>query len=400
MPQPLEGLRVIDCSSILAGPMTATQLGDFGAEVIKIEHPERGDSIRAHGDHDAELLWKALSRNKKSVGIDLHATSGQEILHELVETADVFIENFRPGTLEQWNLGWETLSGINPSLVMVRVTGFGQTGPYKDRPGFGTLAESMSGFAQLTGQPDGPPTLPPFGLADAFSAMYSVGATMFALYWRDVQGGSGQYIDSTIFEPIFVALMHPHIIEHGETGEVRGRLGNRSNNVAPRNTYETKDGEWVAVSSSSESIAKRILKIVGGEELVNDPRFETMQSRVAHVEELDAIIQEWMRQHTREEIIDIFEANEAAIAPIYDIEDISADPHFQARDAIIDVADDELGSVSMHGVVPKLSETPGEVEHAGPALGANTREILNEYTSLSPEEITALAEEGVLAVDS
>ncbi len=397
MPQPLDGLRVIDCSSILAGPMTATQLGDFGAEVIKIEHPERGDSIRAHGNHEAELLWKALSRNKKSVGIDLHTTEGQAIVHELVESADVFIENFRPGTLERWNLGWEQLTEINPSLVMLRVTGFGQTGPYKDRPGFGTLAESMSGFAQLTGQPDGPPTLPPFGLADAFCAMYSVGAVMFALYWRDVNGGTGQYIDSTILEPIFVALMHPHIIEHGETGTVRERLGNRSNNVAPRNTYETKDGEWVAVSSSSDSIAKRILQIVGGEELRDDPRFETMQSRIEHVEELDELVQNWMHQHTREEIIAIFEENEAAIAPIYDIADIFNDPHFQARDAIVEVEDEELESVMMHGIVPKLSETPGEIEHTGPALGEHTEEILTTYTSVSPEEICSLAEQGILA---
>lgn len=396
MPQPLDGLRVIDCSSILAGPMTATQLGDFGAEVIKIEHPERGDSIRAHGNHEAELLWKALSRNKKSVGIDLHTAEGQAIVHELVESADVFIENFRPGTLERWNLGWETLADINPSLVMLRVTGFGQTGPYKDRPGFGTLAESMSGFAQLTGQPDGPPTLPPFGLADAFCAMYSVGAVMFALYWRDVNNGTGQFIDSTILEPIFVALMHPHIIEHGETGKVRERLGNRSNNVAPRNTYETKDDEWVAVSSSSESIAKRILEIVGGEELRDDPRFETMQSRIAHVEELDAIVQDWMHQHNREEIIEIFEENEAAIAPIYDIADIFADPHFQARDAIVEVEDEELDSVMMHGVVPKLSETPGSITHTGPALGEHTVEILSKDTSLSDEEIRELAENGVL----
>jgi formyl-CoA transferase len=255
----------------------------------------------------------------------------------------------------------------------------------------------MSGFAQLTGQPDGPPTLPPFGLADAFCAMYSVGAVMFALYWRDVNNGTGQYIDSTILEPIFVALMHPHIIEYSETGTVRKRLGNRSNNVAPRNTYETKDGEWVAVSSSSESIAKRILEIVGGEELRDDPRFETMQSRIEHVEELDEIVQDWMQQHTRTEIIEIFEENEAAIAPIYDIEDIFNDPHFQSRDAIVEVADEELGDVSMHGIVPKLSETPGTIDHTGPALGEHTEEILTNYTSISREKIEELTNKGILA---
>ncbi len=395
--QPLEGLTVIDCASLLAGPWTATLLGDFGAEVIKIEHPN-GDGIRHHGDYDEELHWKALGRNKKSVCVDLHYEEGQQLVQELVEEADVFIENFRPGRLEEWNLGWETLSEINPELVMVRTTGFGQTGPYKDFPGFGTLAEAMSGFAYITGQEDGPPTLPPFGLADAISAMHSTFATMFALYWRDVNDGTGQYIDSSVLEPIFGALMHTDVPAYDQKGIVRERQGNRSSNSAPRNTYKTKDDRWVAISTSAENIAKRVLRLVGGEDLVNDPRFQTTQDRLEHVDEIDAIMQDWFSEHTREEALEEFREVEAAIGPVYNMEDIFEDPHFNERDALIDVEDEELGEITMTGVFPKLSETPGSVDHPGPPLGAHTEELLSERTSATPEDIEQLADDGVVNV--
>jgi formyl-CoA transferase len=395
--QPLEGITVIDCATLLAGPWTATILGDFGAEVIKIEHPN-GDGIRHHGDYPEELHWKALGRNKQSVCIDLHHEEGQQTVHELVEEADVFIENFRPGRLEEWNLGWDTLSEMNPELVMVRTTGFGQTGPYKDFPGFGTLAEAMSGFAYTTGQPDGPPTLPPFGLADAISAMHSTFATMFALYWRDVNGGTGQYIDSSVLEPIFGALMHSQVVEHSEKGIVRERMGNRIPFTAPRNTYKTKDDRWVAISTSSENIAKRVLRLVGGDELVNDPRFQTMEDRVEHMDEIDEIMQDWFSQHTREEAIEIFQEKEAAIAPVYNVKDIFEDPHFNARDALIDVEDEELGEITMTGVFPKMSETPGDVDHPGPPLGAHTDEILRERTSATSGDIEQLADDGIVNV--
>jgi formyl-CoA transferase len=394
--QPLEGLKVIDCSTLLAGPWTATLLGDFGADVIKIEHPDGGDSIRHHGDYDEELQWLTVGRNKKSVPIDLHDEEGQAILHDLVEEADVFIENFRPGRLEEWNLGWETLSQINPNLVMVRATGFGQTGPYKDLPGFGTLAEAMSGFANLTGEADAPPSLPPFGLADSIAALHSTFATMFALYWRDVNGGTGQYIDTSILEPIFGAIMQSHVVEYSERGIVRKRMGNRNPYSAPRNTYKTKDDEWVAISTSSESIAKRVLKMVGGEDLVNDPRFQTMKDRVTNVEELDDIIQEWFSQFTRAEAIAKFEEADAAIAPVYDIEDIFEDDFFWERDALVEVEDETHGEVTMQGVFPKMSKTPGRIDHAGPPLGAHTLEVLLAETSLTEEEIHELERDGIL----
>lgn len=396
---PLDGVKVIDCASILAGPWCATILGDFGADVIKIEHPQVGDSIRHHGDYDEDLHWKMLSRNKKSVPVDLHDEEGQAIMRELVEDADIFVENFRPGRLEEWNLGWEDLSKVNPDLVMVRITGFGQSGPYKDLPGFGTLAESMSGFAYQTGQADGPPTLPPFGLADSIAAMHGTFAAMFALYWRDVNGGTGQYIDTSILEPIFGALMQSQVIEYSTKQIVRERMGNRIPFSAPRNTYQTADGEWVAISTSAESIAKRVLQLVGGEELVNDSRFQTMRDRTENVEELDEIIQDWFGERSREEAIEQFREREAAIAPIYSIEDIFNDDFFWERDALVDIEDDELGDITMQGVFPKMSETPGQIDHTGPVLGEHTREVLLTETSLDEDAIDDLVERGVVSVD-
>lgn len=397
--QPLSGVSVIDCASLIAGPMVGTLMSQFGADVVKIEHPEYGDGLRHHGEYDEDLMWKAMGQNRKSVPVDLHHEEGQEVIHDLVKEADVFVENFRPGRLEEWNLGWETLSEINPDLVMVRVTGFGQTGPYRDRPGFGTLAEAMSGFAYMTGQPDGPPTLPPFGLADAITGLYATAAATFALYWRDTEDGTGQYVDASIFEAMFAAIMHGQTVEYAEKGIVGERMGNRISHSAPRNTYQTGDDQWVAISASAENIAKRVLRIVGGEELVSDPRFQTMRDRVEHVEELDAIIQDWMAEHTREEAVEIFTEHNAAIAPVYSIADIFQDEHVDARDLLVELEDEELGEVTLPGVVPRLSETPGRIDHPGPRLGKQARDILTERTSLTDEELAALEEQGIIAYD-
>lgn len=397
--QPLENITVIDCASLYAGPMTAMFMGDFGADVIKVEHPEFGDAIRDYGKFEEELTWQWIGRNKKSVPLDLHEEKAQEAFRDLVADADVLIENFRPGTLEEWGIGWEALSSVNPDLVMVRTTGFGQTGPYKDHPGFGTLAEAMSGFAYVTGQRDGPPTLPALGLADSVAALYSTFATMMALYWRDVEDGSGQYIDTSIFEPLF-GIMGEYAVDYSVKGHVHERRGNRSPHTAPRNTYQTKDGRWVAISGSAESIAQRILHIIGGEELASDPRFRTMEDRLNNVEELDEIIQEWMSEHTREEAIAKFREEEAAIAPVYNIEDIFEDPHLNERDALIDVEDEEFGNITMSGVFPKLSETPGSVEHTGPELGEHTLEVLAARTDLTADQIADLTTEGLTTVAS
>lgn len=401
---PLSGLTVVDAASLYAGPLAATYLGDFGAEVLKVEHPDGGDPLRQFGGDGHSWQW--VGRNKRSVPLDLKAEAGREAFRDLVADADVLVESFRPGTLESWDLGWETLSAVNPSLVMVRTTGFGQDGPYSDRPGFGTLIEAMSGFSYSTGEADGPPTLPPIALADSVCALHSAFATVAALYWRDVSGGTGQYIDASILEAMF-ALMGDVVTRYHAEGALYRRNGNTSRMTAPRNTYETADGRWVALSGSTDAVARRILAIVDADlpdqDLLGDERFETMEARIANADALDAIIAAWMAEHTREEILDRFEVGEAPLAPVYNMEDIFADEHFAARDAIRFVEDGSAGesdpeTVAMRGIVPKLSETPGDIDHAGPELGAHAREILAERAGLSEDEIDALVDAGVTAV--
>jgi formyl-CoA transferase len=396
--KPLESITVLDCGQLYAGPLAATFMGDFGAKVIKIEDPDGGDAVRGYGQFEEELAWKWVGRNKKSVPIDLKSDRGKDVFRELVAETDVLVESFRPGTLEEWGVGWETLSEINPDLVMIRTTGFGQDSRYADKAGFGTLAESMSGFAYVTGQPDGPPQLPALGLADSIAALASTFAAMMALYWRDQEGGTGQFIDTSLLEPIF-GIMGEYPVDYSVKGMIHERMGNRSAYTAPRNTYRTKDERWVAISGSAESIARRVLAIVGGDELLNDPRFQTMEDRIEHVDALDEKIQEWMSEQTRSEAIEIFDEEGAAIAPIYNIEDIFEDPYFRERDALLEIDDPEVDDLTMPGVFPKLSKTPGTVEHAGPALGAHTIEVLIEHTSLSNSEIADLLADGIVATE-
>ncbi|GGL66275.1 CaiB/BaiF CoA transferase family protein [Halocalculus aciditolerans] len=393
---PLDGITVVDAASLYAGPLSAMILGDFGADVVKVEHPEHGDALRDFGDYPEDLSFKWVNRNKQSVPLDLHEPEAREVFREVVADADVLVENFRPGTLEEWGVGWETLSELNEDLVMVRVTGFGQTGPYSDRPGFGTLVEAMSGYAYSTGQPDGPPTLPPTAMADTVSALHSAYAVMMALYWRDTQGGHGQYIDTAILETMF-GVLGDHVVEYDQRGIDHRRSGNRSSRTAPRNTYQTKDDRWVAISGSSPSIADRILRIVGGDDLAEDERFATMEGRLEHVEELDEVIQDWMREHTREEVVEIFEAHEAALGPVNNMADVFDDEHFDARDAIVRVEDGE-DDVAMRGVFPKLSETPGRIDHSGPEKGEHAIDVITEHTDRSAEEVRRLARDGVTSL--
>lgn len=395
MTGPLNGLRVIDAATLFAGPVIASLLGDFGAEIIKIEHPS-GDALRKTGyqKDGVPLWWKVVGRNKRCITLNLK--SGGDIFKKLVSTADVLIENFRPGTLESWGLGWDVLSELNPRLVMVRVTGFGQNGPYANKPGFGTLAEAMSGFAHITGMPDSPPTLPPFGLADGIAAQYGAFATMFALYERDAKGsGMGQYIDLSLYEPIFALLGYQPTL-YDQLGVVQNRTGNRSINNAPRNTYSTKDGRWVALSASAPSIVKRVLTLTGGEQVAADPRFQTAADRVKHIEEIDAIVGGWISRHTLDEVLKIFEEYEGAVAPVYDIAQIFEDPHFKARNDLISVPDAELGTVKMQNAFPFMSRTPGQVRHAGQPLGYETKDILQDELGLSDDDIADLKKRGVI----
>lgn len=375
---PLEGLRVVDASTLFAGPMAAMHLGDMGADVIKVEHPDRPDPARGHGpSKDGQnLWWKTLGRNKRTVAIDLHTDGGRDAFLRLARTSDVVIENFRPGTLERWGLDYASLSADNPGLILARVTGFGQIGPYRRRPGFGTLAEAMSGFASSTGEPDGPPTLPPFGLADGIASLATAYAIMVALHARD-HDGVGQEVDVAIIEPI-LAMLGPQITRWDQLGTVQPRTGNRSVNNAPRNAYRTADGSWVAVSTSAQSIAERVVALVGRPELAVEPWFSSGAGRAEYADLLDEAVGGWIARHSRDEVVAAFEAAEAAVAPIYDPADIVADPQFNALGTVHRIHDDDLGEMAMQGPLFRLSRDEASIAFTGRAHAADTDAVLRE----------------------
>ncbi|MBB6416959.1 CaiB/BaiF CoA-transferase family protein [Streptomyces sp. AK010] len=392
---PLTGLRVLDLATLFAGPMAATLLGDFGAEVVKIEHPGKPDPSRGHGPSKdgVGLWWKMLGRNKRTMTLDLSKPGGRATLLRLAAVTDVIIENFRPGTLEKWDLGWPELSAVNPRLVLARVTGFGQFGPYAHRPGFGTLAEAMSGFAAMTGEPDSPPTLPPFGLADSIAGLTTAYAVMTALAARE-HTGEGQVVDMALIEPILAAL-GPQPLWYDQLGHVQPRTGNRSPNNAPRGVYRTADGSWVAVSTSAQSVAERVMHLVGRPELIDEPWFASGAERARHADVLDEAVGGWIAARTRTDVMAAFEKAEAAVAPIQDVRDVMADPQYQALGTITTVDDPELGPLRMQNVLFRLSATPGAIRWAGRPHGADTEEILTEL-GLTPDDVTALRAEGAL----
>ncbi|HEX6819207.1 MAG TPA: CoA transferase [Ktedonobacterales bacterium] len=396
-PLPLEGLRVLDIATMAAAPWAAAYLAELGADVVKVEMPGVGDHQRRWGTpkNGEGLFWKSMSRNKRSITLNLGKPRGAALFKRLAADADVVIENFRPGTLERWGIGYEALRAINPRLILLRVTGFGQCGPYSPRPGFGTLAESLTGFAHLTGQPDGPPTLPNGPLADGLAGITGAYAVMVALYWRDARGGTGQQIDLSLCEPL-LRLLEPALMDYDQFGLARGRVGNRSDHVAPRNAYQCGDGRWVSISASAQSIFERLMVAIGRPELRTDPLFAVNAARVANVKELDAIIGDWMRRHSRDEALALLEQAEVAAAPIYDIPDIFADPHFAARHSFTTVEDPELGSMRLVNVVPRFSETPGRVYATGPALGEHNDEVYGDELGLDAAELEALRREGVI----
>jgi crotonobetainyl-CoA:carnitine CoA-transferase CaiB-like acyl-CoA transferase len=375
--------------------MAAMLLGDFGAEVIKIEHPN-GDPVRSHGyrKNGVPLWWKVISRNKRCITLNLSRPDGQELLRQLVQHADVLIESFRPGTLERWGVGPGVLQQINPRLIVARVTGFGQFGPYKSRPGFGTLAEAMSGFAAITGQPDGPPTLPPFGLADGITALAAASAILMALHVRE-RFGQGQVIDIAIIEPI-LTILGPQLTWFDQLGLLQPRTGNRSVNNAPRNVYATKDGKWVAVSTSAQNIAERLMTLVGRADVIQEPWFSSGVERALHADELDSIVGGWIREHTVEEVTREFAKAEAAVAPIYDVRDVMADPQFRALGTVTEIPDDELGSVKMQNVMFRLSRTPGNIAFAGRRKGEDNAAVYGEILGLTSERLRMLKEDGVI----
>lgn len=387
---------MVDCSTILAGPLTCQVLGDFGADVVKVEHPEKPDGMRGHGETvDGQgLWWKEVGRNKRTIGLDLSDERGAEVLLELVRTSDVLVENFRPGTLERWGLGWDRLSEVNPGLILLRVTGFGQDGPYAKRPAFGTLVEAMSGFAHLTGQPDGPPTLPAFGLADSIAGIAGAAAVSMALYHRDAAGGTGQVVDLSLLEPIMTAV-GPAPTVYDKTGVVMQRHGNRSTNNAPRNLYETSDGHWVAISTSAQAIAERVMVLVGHPEVIDEEWFATGAQRAEHADLLDEYVGDWIAERTREEVQQAFDEAGAAVAPVYSAKDLTEDEQVQAREMLTTVHDETLGDLLQHNVLFRMAETPGGIRSTGRDHAADTDAILTEL-DMPTERVDALKEAGIV----
>jgi crotonobetainyl-CoA:carnitine CoA-transferase CaiB-like acyl-CoA transferase len=382
---PLDGMRVLDLSRLVAGNMLSLQLGDFGADVIKIEPPE-GDPLRAWRDGGEQLFWKTYSRNKMSLAMNLRHNSARNALLRLVDTADVFIENYRPGTLEAMGLAPDKLLARNPRLVVVRISGFGQTGPYARQPGFGTLVEAMSGFADRTGFPDREPVLPPLALADMIAGLSGAMATVTALLARE-RGAGGQVIDLSLLEPIFSTL-GPEAAIYRQTGKIKQRVGNGSNTSAPRNIYRCADGAYVALSGSTQAMAKKIFAVIGQPDMIEDPRFRTNSDRVRNRPLVDQAVGGWFAARPRDEALAFMKEAGVTAGPVYNIADAIADPHFKERQVLVEVEDSELGSMPVHNLVPRLSRTPGVWRRQAPALGEHTDQIL---ASLGFDE-TAIAE--------
>lgn len=393
---PLDGIRVVDAANVIAGPGAAARLGDFGADVIKIEHPNLGDPTRKMGwEVDGTALWwKWISRNKRPVTLNLSHPAGQDIFMQLADTADVVIESFRPGTFERWSIGPARLLDRNPRLVILRISGFGQTGPYRRRPGFGTLAEAMSGLVHMNGVPDEPPLLPPIALADEVAAILGAYAVMVALYDRDHHTGAGQVIDASLIESL-LQIMGPIAAAYDKLGVVPGPSGSRLPYVAPRGVFRCGDGRWIAISGTAQSIVERIFEAIGQPELIEDPRFATNEKRLEHVEVLEKCIQDWIGDRSLPEVIETFERHEVAAAPVFDIRMILEDAQYQERGSLVRVPDGRLGSVLLPDVQPRLSVSPGRILHAGGARGEANEDVFGEL-GITSDDLSRLQDDGVV----
>ena len=390
---PLEGIKVLDLSRLIAGGYIGTMLADFGAEVVKIEEPGKGDPLRAWSVAGSELWWKVYARNKKSMTLNLARQEGRDILLEMLPHFDVLIEGFIPGKLESWGLGPDVLLERNPGLVVVRASGWGQTGAYSARPGFGTLIESMSGFAHMTGTPEGPPTLPPLPLADMVTSLYGTSATMFALFHRERNGGKGQVIDLAIYEPM-ISILGPAAAEYQHFGIVPERRGNRAPTNAPRNTYRSSDGKWIAISAATQAMAAKTLRAIGRPEFVDDPRFRTNSDRVQNVEALDEAMQAAIGARTQAEMLAIFHEAGVTAAPVYDIVALLEDEHVKTREVIVEVEDADRGTVKMHNIIPRMSQSPGRIRSTGPKLNEHGEDVLRSV-GFSDERIAAARADGL-----
>lgn len=390
----LAGVRVLDLSRLVAGGAFGMILADFGADVVKVEQPGRGDPLRTWRAEGESYWWRVYGRNKRSVTLNLDAAEGRDLLRQLVPRFDILVESFVPGKLEGWGIGPETLHAWHPGLVIVRISAWGQEGPKRTLPGFGTLVEAASGLAAMTGDAGGPPVLPPFPLADMYAALYAANAAMMAIYHRDLHGAPGQTIDMSLFEAVFSSL-GPLAAEYAALGRVRTRDDTKVRNTAPRGAYRTADGGYIAMSASTPDTAGRFLRAYGLGDLLRDPRFSTNEARVRNVDALDELVSGAIARHTLAENLEIAGANHLTAVAVQTIADIERDPHWQARELTADVSDDQ-GDVRMHHVVPRLSGTPGEIRWPGPGLGAHNDEVYGQELGISSSDLDRLREDGII----
>ncbi len=401
---PLAGLKVLDLSIIVAGGTASSLMADFGAEVIKVERPGTGDALRNWGPfyNGVSLWWKVHSRNKQSITLNMANPGGQDLLKRLASQADVLIEGFRPGTLERWGLGPSDLhaSSVNPGLIILRFSGFGQTGPYRDRPGFGTIAECMSGYIGMTGFPDTPPNLPPVPLADEIAGVFGAMAAMMAIYRRDADrksglAGAGQVVDLSLFEPLF-RLCIPHLTIYDRLGEIRERIGNDFPDAAPRSLFRTADDGWLGLSATSQNTWEGLARAMGFDSLIDDQRFANNAARLDNKDALNEILQSWLGSQTTSDIMDALIPAGGVVGPVYNSADIMADPHYQDRGDIVEMDDPQLGNTRMLGLVPKFSETPGELRHMGPTVGQHNATVYGDWLGLNEIELAGLTESGII----
>lgn len=406
---PLSGFRVLELGNLIAAPYTGRLFAEFGADVIKVERPRMGDELRQWRlfRGNASLFWSLQARNKRSITLDLRTPEGQEIVLKLLPHVDVVLENFRPGTLEKWNLGYEAMKAVNPDVILVRISGYGQTGPYRDRPGFGGIAEAMGGLRHLTGYPDRPPTRIGVSLGDSLAGMFGAIGALMALLHREHQRAqkhtnaspSGQVIDVALYEAVF-AVTESLLPEYDGYGIIRQRTGNILPGLTPSNIYPCQEGKWVAIGGNADGVFKRLAGAIGRPDLAEDPRFADNPGRTRHREFLDGVIAEWTSHHTLDEVMQVMNAAGVPAGPIYDAVDIANDPHFRARDMIEDhevsIVPGERSTVRFPGIVPRLSETPGETLWLGPELGAHNEEVYGQLLGLTREQLQQLTQNGVI----
>ena len=396
--KPLQGIRVIELGNLVAAPFAGKIFSEFGAEVIKVEEPLRGDALRnwriMHGD--TSVWWHVQSRNKKSVTANMREEEGQEVVRSLIEHADVVIENFKPGTLEKWGLGYDAIKENNPSIIFTRISGYGQTGPYKEKPGFGSVAEAMGGLRYLTGYPDRPPVRVGIAIGDMVAGLYAVIGTLIALRAREQdEEQKGQMVDVALYEAVF-SLLEGILPEYDLTGTIRERTGSTLPGIAPSNTYECKDGKHIVIGGNGDRIFQRLMVAIGNEAFAYDERFSSNQGRADHVEMIDAVIEDWTKQYTIKEVQEILDAASVPVAPIYSIEDIANDEHYKARDMLKEVTLPDGEKLIVPGIVPKLSETPGDIGWTGPKLGEHNEDIYEKLVGLTREDVEELRKKGII----